>query len=83
MPICDLPELNIEQMKEIMVELDEDSLSETRTPTHQRTPVPAVILVMSFVVCTCETKSGLAWTHTKPTLNPTNTHTNLYKCGEE
>ncbi len=29
----------------------------------------------SFVACTGETKSGLAWTHTKPTLNPTNTHT--------
>ncbi len=40
-------------------------------------------LLMSFMVCTGETKSGLAWTHTKPTLNPTNTHTNLYKCGGE
>ncbi len=27
------------------------------------------------MVCTGETKSGLAWTYTKPTLNPTNTHT--------
>ncbi len=33
--------------------------------------------VKSFTACTGETKRGLAWTHTKPTLNPTNTHTQI------
>ncbi len=31
----------------------------------------------SFAACTGETKRGLAWKHTKPTLNPTNTHTQI------
>ncbi len=36
----------------------------------------------SFAVCTGETKSGLAWTHTKHTLNPTNTHTQIFISAE-
>ncbi len=36
-----------------------------------------VITLKSFMACTGETKSGLARTHTKPTLNPTNTHTQI------
>ncbi len=44
-------------------------------PTGTAAALVKGLTLKSFMVCTGETKSGLAWTHTKPTLNPTNTHT--------
>ncbi len=55
--------------KSIIKSIDTDSYGLVGIGLEIRNPLK------SFTVCTGETKSSLVWTHTKPTLNPTNTHT--------
>ncbi len=62
-------------------------MSSRQEPYSWSVPVPSwkevrshlrqVIALKCFAACTGETKRGLVWIHTKPTLNPTNTHTQI------